>query len=613
VILTANPNKGFRFIRWELDVTGFTSPVTVTMDVSKTVRAVFAPEGFLLTVNLSPTDGGSVSQLPTGPTYAPGTQVHLIATPAPGYDFVTWQGHATGANPSVTVTMDADKLVTAVFQLKQLTLTTSVSPVGAGSIAATPSQATYGYGSSVSLTANPASGYVFDHWELDASGNTNPFVVVMNANKSVRAVFVRKTYTLSASVTPVDSGTVSASPAQGPYAHGTQVTLTASPKTGYAFDHWSGSVSGANSVLTITMDGNKQVIAVFKPLDYTLSVGVSPANSGAVQISPQGPQYAYNTMVSLVATPAADYLFDHWEGGVTGNNVSATLTIKGNTSVTAVFVKQAYTLAAQVAPQGGGTLAINPPNGPYAPGTAVSIHAIPTPGSGYLFSHWEGDATNSVNPLTLTMDGNKTVTAVFTKKVYSLTLAASPLEGGSVAPNPQQSQYGDGTVVSLTATAAQGFLFSHWEGGLTGEQNPGSMTIDSNKSVTAVFVRVYSLAVSVTPSGSGSVLASPFDGPYAAGTVVTLTPAPAPGYAFSHWEGDLTGSAGPAAVTMNGNKAITAVFVRQNYTLTVVVTPTGGGSVVAAPEDPYTYGTVVTLTATPAAQRAARTRWSRLP
>jgi GH35 family endo-1,4-beta-xylanase len=71
----------------------------------------------------------------------------------------------------------------------------------------------------------------------------------------------------------------------------------------------------------------------------------------------------------------------------------------------------------------------------------------------------------------------------------------------------------------------------------------------------------FSLNVSTSPSGSGTVLRSPAgNGYYDGGAVVTLTPQASPGWVFKNWSGDLSGNTSPATVTMDADKNITAVF-----------------------------------------------------
>ncbi len=62
----------------------------------------------------------------------------------------------------------------------------------------------------------------------------------------------------------VGGGSVTLDPPGGFYEDGTNVTLTATPDEGYCFDHWGSDASGENSEITITMDADKDVKAVFK-------------------------------------------------------------------------------------------------------------------------------------------------------------------------------------------------------------------------------------------------------------------------------------------------------------------------------------------------------------
>jgi uncharacterized repeat protein (TIGR02543 family) len=52
-----------------------------------------------------------------------------------------------------------------------------------------PDQASYPEGSTVTLTATPASGWIFSGWSGDASGSTNPLQVTMDGNKTITANF----------------------------------------------------------------------------------------------------------------------------------------------------------------------------------------------------------------------------------------------------------------------------------------------------------------------------------------------------------------------------------------------------------------------------------------
>jgi hypothetical protein len=75
---------------------------------------------------------------------------------------------------------------------------------------------------------------------------------------------------------------------------------------------------------------------------------------------------------------------------------------------------------------------------------------------------------------------------------YTLSTGVDPASSGSILANPSPNcaggKYLDGTVVQLTAQAASGYAFDLWTGDLTGSSNPDSVTMDSDKAVTANFV-----------------------------------------------------------------------------------------------------------------------------
>lgn len=114
----------------------------------------------------------------------------------------------------------------------------------------------------------------------------------------------------------------------------------------------------------------------------------------------------------------------------------------------------------------------------------------------------------------------------------------------------------------------------------------------------------YLLATATAGNGQGSISANPAGPAYPAGTAVTLTPQPASGSIFSGWSGDGTGTL-TRLVTMDGNKSVTASFTAAtavSYTLSTAVAGPGQGTIAASPAGPtYPAGTIVTLTAQPAA------------
>ena len=106
-------------------------------------------------------------------------------------------------------------------------------------------------------------------WSGGGCSGTGTFTVTMTAATIVTANFTTPScYTLTTSVSPPGSGTIGAIPAPnctgGKYTSGTVVKLTATPKTGYIFSKWSGSVSSTNNPVSVTMNANKTITGNFK-------------------------------------------------------------------------------------------------------------------------------------------------------------------------------------------------------------------------------------------------------------------------------------------------------------------------------------------------------------
>jgi hypothetical protein len=207
----------------------------------------------------------------------------------------------------------------------------------------------------------------------------------------------------------------------------------------------------------------------------------------------------------------------------------------------------------------------NPDQSTYHYGDVITLTA--TANTGWAFSVWSGDASGSTNPVTITIDSNKVVTATFTQNQHTLTV--NTVGSGSVAKNPDQGTYAFGTVVTLTAVPSAGWSFGAWSGAATGSTNPVTITLDSNKVVTATFTQnQYTLTVNTV--GSGSVTKNPNQATYTFGTVVTLTAVPASNWAFSAWSGAVTSSANPVTITISGNSIVTATFLNTCQSITGV-------------------------------------------
>ncbi len=163
--------------------TGLGTPPIVDM-------GAYEVEDTSVTLILNASGNGTITSVPSGPAFTPGTVVTLTATPGAGSSFTGWSGALSGKVNPVTLTLDADKVVTGTFTLNTYRL--NLYAIGSGSVTSNPPGPLFAYGTVVTLTAVPNSHSIFTGWYGALSGLTNPITITMNANKTVLATFQRR-------------------------------------------------------------------------------------------------------------------------------------------------------------------------------------------------------------------------------------------------------------------------------------------------------------------------------------------------------------------------------------------------------------------------------------
>lgn len=186
--LRATPSTGWRFDGWSGDLTGADSPVELSMSGHKEVTATFSALTYTLTVDT--VGNGVVARAPNQTEYLYGDGVTLTATPDSGWYFGQWSGNATGALSQTTVTMDANKLVTATFVSMPPTYYTLTMHL-AGNGVITPGVGAHSYlsGTPVDLSAAPTTGWEFEGWSGNLAGADNPVTLILDESKEVTATF----------------------------------------------------------------------------------------------------------------------------------------------------------------------------------------------------------------------------------------------------------------------------------------------------------------------------------------------------------------------------------------------------------------------------------------
>ena len=559
VVFSASENAGFFFQLWRNadteEILSREKQFSLKIIQDTNVLAEFV-QGFKLTMESKPEGGGLT--WPLGETYYPaGTGVELSALPAPGYLFVNWEGDIQGEFPEVTILMDADKTVTAVFQ-RATKLTTSVEPAGSGFVV--PEGINY-YSPTeqVVITATEAGLNKFDHFGGDVSSTDNPLTITIGETDiDVIAVF-HEPVKLVTSAQPPELGSVEpAGETQQQFSSIVKLTASPSNQNDYYFSNWSGDTEGETNPLNLVMDSDKEVVGNFREfLILALSAGIGGS------VSPSGTsKWQYGGNVTIIAFPEADYLFDHWSGDFEGTANPAQFVITEDMQISAVFI-EAYYLT--ISAGEGGTVS---PSGKLflKKGTEISILAIAN--TEYYFSHWDGDFSGTENPIKIIVEEEAAVEAVFEEK-KKLEVGANPPEGGSTSPTGT-SYYMPEAEVKVWASPNETFEFTDWSGDYFRTENPIILTMTTDISITANFVEVVILRTSV--EGEGSVSYPP-EVKLAKGTEVTIYAIAATGWMLTGWTGDISEPAiNPLVFTIMKDTNLKAVF-KKSYKLTVEVSP----------------------------------------
>ena len=292
-----------------------------------------------------------------------------------------------------------------VFQLN-----VTVDPAEAGSVTTASKQIIEGRIVEISASAN--EGWVFDSWQGDYTGSENPVTITMDSDKEILAQFVKKEYPLT--ITIVGEGMVTEKVVRNKttdYPHDTTVELTANPVDGWSFSHWEGDIEESMNPVSIVMDSDKSVTAVFEQQSNDLTIHIKGEGKVTNEVILDG------KLMKLTATAVSGWSFSHWEGDLSGSENPALISINSNKTVTAVFVKESFTLTVETKRKGSVSRTLllgGESDGEYESDSVVELTA--TTDNDWEFTHWEGDLSGGQNPQTITIDEDKSVTAVFKKK-----------------------------------------------------------------------------------------------------------------------------------------------------------------------------------------------------
>lgn len=449
----------------------------------------------------------------------PGTYVFSLACTNGAYDY---------SPPSVTV------IVNSAY-----TLTVNKSGTGTGTVTSSPAgincgadcNEIYAIGTTVTLTAQAASGSSFGGWSGEGCSGTGTCTVTMSAARSVNALFNDSTfYTLTVKKNGTGSGTVSAggiycgTDCTETFASGTSVNLSATPAVGSVFAGWSGASTGPGPCW-VTMNSNKTVTATFNTNIRTLNVFKDGTGTGTVTSNPSGincgtdctETYSADTIVTLTATPATGSTFAGWTMACSGYGTNPVCNVNMNTSynVNATFNTAApiyYNLTVNASPPTYGYVVegyTGPNLGPnwtksYAAGSSITLTAnvnSPLPGGYAYFSFWSPSCPTVIGTSCFinNLNSNTTITANYGfVSTYILNVTKTGIGQGTVTASPGSScgtacpnltyTYNAGTMVNLTGAVSGSNVFNGFTGtGCVTGSTSCNLAMNQNSNITADF------------------------------------------------------------------------------------------------------------------------------
>ena len=497
--------------------------------------------------------------------------------------------------------------------------TVTVTSGGNGTASASPAKAAAG--TEITLTAMPNEGYHFKEWQV-ISGNVtikdNKFTMP-DSDMEVKAVFEKDAPAPTEFIVTVTSGgngTASASPAKA--AAGTEITLTATPNTGYHFKEWqviSGNVTIKDDKFLMP-DSNVEVKAIFEedappvptdPAKPNISVTGTYTYNGSVHTATvNGYDLATMDISGNTATDAGDYTVSvtsktgKWADGST-DAVTAAWSISKATQeapsgltgvepstedgsdgkITGVTDKMEYRMEAE---------------GSYTPCSGTEIENL---SAGNYFVRYAGDHNHFASP-----DAEVTVGEGKPLADFTITFNGN---GGSGSMGPVIVKAETNYILptcGFTAPADQ--EFKAWQIGGTEYKVGDSYTVRGDTEIKALWensvITPTTYTVTVSNDGKGTGTATPSTA--AAGTMISLTATPNEGYRFKEWQVISGGVAikDDKFLMPNDNVEVKAIFeedappVPTEFTITV---KTDGNGTASASPDKAVAGTEIRLTATP--------------
>ena len=561
---------------------------------------------------------GATHSNPTTYTINSATITFTAPTSKPaGYTFTNWSpaSIATGSTGNKTVTANWTAS-TSTVTLNQEEATTQ----GTTSVTAT-------YGSAMPAITKPSrTGYTFGGYYTGKNGAGTQYYKADGSSATTWALegaqtLYAKWEIINYTITYTNLNGATHSNPSTYTIEDKEITFTApTARTGYTFAGWTPASIAKGST------DNKTVIANWTVNQYTLTWEL---NGGTVtkEGTPAG-LVDYGTNLTPPILAKTGYTQNGWSPAVP-NSMPAY-----DATYTAQWTINQYTLTYGVYQGANGTIqldektAVTSGSATFDYDTEFTLTAKPI--DGYKVAGWYSDATctqqiaEASESITIRLTEDKTVYVKIvdaTEKTYDVTVRAG--EGGTVSSD-ENIKVGEQTTTTITAIPNTGYRFVNWTitGGIVAPQDLTtptiSITANATGTLTANFIRVYTVTFLATPLTAGTMTATANSenlvsgNAYDINTVITFTATPKTECQFVKWvdaKGNELSTKTTYEHTLDANVTVKAIFSINQYTLTFSagegghVSATANNSAIASPAT-LDYNTSVTLTATPNANGA---------
>ena len=439
--IKATPEHGYEFEKWNDEST--TDEISFTVTKAENYVASFKKGLFTVTVAPNHNDYGTVTGVTSGNKYEFMTELTITATANDHYTFVGWSDHVAEATRQITVNDDIN--LTAEFEPERYIISVHSDNEEMGS---TTGSNTYNYLDNVEIAAIPNYGYDFVKWSDGSTEATRNFTATESVD--LTATFAVHKFDVTLTSSNIAYGSVSGS---GQYDYNSEATISATAEYGYTFDGWSDGSTDASRTITVTKDITLE--ASFAIGSFYIGTTLNDTTMG--DITGEG-YYNYLETATLIATPRYGYEFISWSNDLTDSLI--TIEVTKNDIFSALFKPLHFdlTLIADNAEMG-----IVKGDGSFIYLDTVEICA--TPNDGYKFLRWDDGETDSLR--TIVIKSDTTFTAMFAKedaKVYTVSLTVNDENMGTVSG---ASDYIDGDIATISATANPGYEFTNWSDGDT--------------------------------------------------------------------------------------------------------------------------------------------------